>query len=73
MYPWNSILPYYNLIQFLIDTEGSMMTKVFHPLFATFPSAMISWDITIAVHGTTALMSFEIRFINLKKKEFKNL
>ena len=30
------------------------MSGVFTPLFATFPSAMISWDITIA--GTTFLV-----------------
>ena len=48
-----TVLPYYNLIQFLIESEGSM-SGFFTPLFATFPSAMISWDITIA--GTTFLV-----------------
>tara|TARA_B100001939_G_scaffold306940_1_gene286739 strand:+ start:179 stop:508 length:330 start_codon:yes stop_codon:yes gene_type:complete len=48
-----TVLPYYNLIQFLINSKGSMQ-GFFTPLFATFPTAMISWDITIA--GTTFLI-----------------
>ena len=46
-------LPYYNLVQFLIVTKGSMQ-GFFTPLFATFPTAMISWDLMIA--GTTFLV-----------------
>lgn len=48
-----TVLPYYNLIQFLINSKGSM-EGFFTPLFATFPTAMISWDVTIA--GTTFLV-----------------
>ena len=48
-----TVLPYYNLIQFLMETKGSIQ-GFFTPLFATFPTAMISWDVTIA--GTTFLV-----------------
>ena len=58
-------LPYYNLIQFLISTKASMQ-GFFTPLFATFPTAMISWDVTIA--GTTFLV-FLIH--QSQKKNFK--
>ena len=47
------VFPYYNLIQFLLESNGSM-EGFFPPLFATFPNAMISWDITIA--GTSFLV-----------------
>ena len=62
-----TVLPYYNLIQFLINSKGSM-EEFFTPLFATFPTAMISWDVTIA--GTTFLV-FLIH--QSQKKNFKIL
>lgn len=41
------VLPYYHLIHFLIESNGSM-DGFFAQLFATHPMAMISMDLTVA-------------------------
>ncbi|MCH1480400.1 DUF2834 domain-containing protein [Crocinitomicaceae bacterium] len=49
------ILPYYHLIHFLIESNGSM-AGFFPQLFATHPMAMISMDITVAASAFTIFL-----------------
>ena len=49
------VLPYYHLIHFLIENNGSM-DVFFVQLFATHPMAMISMDITIAASAFSVFL-----------------
>lgn len=62
------LLPYYNLIQFLLNNNWSM-NGFFESLFSTYPNAMISSDIAVAA---TAFLFFLIYKQKTKKiKIFK--
>ena len=62
------LLPYYNLIQFLINNNWSM-NGFFESLFSTYPNAMISSDIAVSA---TAFLFFLIYKQKTKKiKIFK--
>ena len=62
------LLPYYNLIQFLLNNNWSM-NDFFESLFSTYPNAMISSDIAVAA---TAFLFFLIYKQKTKKiKIFK--
>lgn len=58
------VFPYYHLINFLVESNGSM-EGFFSQLFSTHPMAMISMDLTIAA---SAFMVFLIH-----KRVSKNL
>ena len=49
------VLPYYHLIHFLIENNGSM-DGFFVQLFSTHPMAMISMDITIAASAFSVFL-----------------
>lgn len=49
------VLPYYHLIHFLIENNGSM-EGFFPQLFATHPMAMISMDITVAASAFSVFL-----------------
>jgi len=55
------ILPYYHLIHFLIESNGSM-AGFFPQLFATHPMAMISMDITVAASAFYIICLFMVGF-----------
>lgn len=62
------LLPYYNLIQFLLNNNWSM-NGFFESLFSTYPNAMISSDIAVAA---TAFLFFLLYKQKTKKiKIFK--
>jgi len=58
------ILPYYHLIHFLIESNGSM-AGVFPQLFATHPMAMISMDITVAASAFSVFLIHKWRTTKL--------
>lgn len=57
-------LPYYHLIHFLIESNGSM-DGFFAQLFSTHPMAMISMDITVAASAFTVFLIHKRRTENL--------
>ena len=62
------LLPYYNLIQFLLNNNWSV-NGFFESLFSTYPNAMISSDIAVAA---TAFLFFLLYKQKTKKiKIFK--
>ena len=62
------ILPYYHLIHFLIESNGSM-AGFFPQLFATHPMAMISMDITVAASAFSVFLihKWRTRKLNITK------
>jgi hypothetical protein len=58
------ILPYYHLIHFLIESNGSM-AGFFPQLFATHPMAMISMDITVAASAFSVFLIHKWRTTKL--------
>ena len=58
------ILPYYHLIHFLIESNGSM-AGFFPQLFATHPMAMISMDITVAASAFSVCLIHKWRTTKL--------
>ena len=61
------LLPYYNLIQFLINNNWSM-NGFFESLFSTYPNAMISSDIAVA--GNSFFILSDIQAENQKNQNF---
>jgi hypothetical protein len=59
------VLPYYHLIHFLIENNGSM-DGFFGQLFATHPMAMISMDITVAASAFSFFLIHKWRTKKLK-------
>ena len=59
------VLPYYHLIHFLIENNGSM-DGFFGQLFATHPMAMISMDITVAASTFSVFLIHKWRTQQLK-------
>ena len=59
------VLPYYHLINFLIENNGSM-DGFFSQLFATHPMAMISMDITVAASAFSVFLVYKWRTKQLK-------
>ena len=59
------VLPYYHLIHFLIEHNGSM-DGFFAQLFATHPMAMISMDITVAASAFSVFLIHQWRTKKLK-------
>ena len=60
------ILPYYHLINFLLENNWSMV-GFGSEIFSSHPTSMISWDITIAA------TSFFIFLIYKQKKKKMNI
>ena len=58
------ILPYYHLVHFLIESNGSM-AGFFPQLFATHPMAMISMDITVAASAFSVFLIHKWRTTKL--------
>jgi hypothetical protein len=58
------ILPYYHLIHFLIESNGSM-AGFFPQLFATHPMAMISMDIAVAASAFSVFLIHKWRTTKL--------
>jgi hypothetical protein len=58
------VLPYYHLIHFLIENNGSM-EGFFPQLFATHPMAMISMDITVAASAFSIFLFHKWRTTKL--------
>ena len=59
------ILPYYNLIQFLLNNNWSM-NGFFDSLFSTYPNAMISADIGIAASSFLLLLIYKKKTKGIK-------
>ena len=59
------ILPYYNLIQFLLNNNWSM-NGFFDSLFSTYPNAMISADIGIAASSFLLFLIYKKKTKGIK-------
>ena len=63
------VLPYYHLIHFLIENNGSM-EGFFPQLFTTHPMAMISMDITVAASAFSIFLIHKWRTTKLNSTKY---